>query len=125
MPRLRIRIEPKHLNDASLREGFSVLAHDDDAIQLVQAMGRLIESGDLGFWLSPRLMRKLKAFATEHHAEYGQQEVDDTLFLSWLEQGGNLEPNVRWDIESMPDNGGIYRILLEGGKRNESKNSTA
>lgn len=116
MPRLRIDISDDQLNDDRLREGLSVLVSDKDAIQLLKVIGRLMRTGDLGFWLSPRIMRKLRAFATEQHrvSSLGTAEVDDTLFLSWLQQGGIMEPTLRWEIESLPNNGGIYKILLTG-----------
>lgn len=40
----------------------------------------------------------------------------------WLR--GGIQPNVRWEIESLPDNGVIYHILLKGGKNDESQNHT-
>lgn len=122
MPRLKLEIEEQQLDDHRLREGFSGLASDDDAIRFVKAMGHLMKSGDLAFWLSPRLMRKVTAFATEQQGERGQGvvEVDDTVFFSWLQQVGSIEPDLRWEVESLPNNGGIYRILLRGGKNEES-----
>ena len=27
-----------------------------------------------------------------------------------------MEPSVRWEVESLPNNGGIYKMLLKGGK---------
>jgi len=36
----------------------------------------------------------------------------------WLRGGAEL--NIRWEIETLPDNGGIYQFLLKGGKKNES-----
>jgi hypothetical protein len=118
MPRLKIKIDDQQLNDDQLREGLSGFVSNNDAVGFVKAMGHLMKSGDLAFWLSPRLMRKLKAFAVEKQAESSQvvAEVDDTLFLSWLQRGGSLEPNLRWEMESLPNNGGIYRMLLEGGQ---------
>lgn len=88
-------------------------------------MGHLIKSGDLGFWLSPRLMWKLKAFAAEQQGESSQcmGKIDDTLFLSWLQQGGSMEPNLRWEVESLPNNGGIYKILLRGGQKEKGSHS--
>jgi len=32
---------------------------------------------------------------------------------------GGRELNVRWEIETLPDKGGIYEFLLKGGKNNE------
>lgn len=127
MPRLRITIDDEPLEDGQLREGLSFLASDGDAMKLVKAIFRLIECGDLGFWLSPRLMRKLKAFAAEQRGEssQGMGEVNDTLFLSWLEQGGSMEPNLRWEVESLPNNGGIYRILLQGGQNEKGSHNNS
>ena len=36
----------------------------------------------------------------------------------WLRGGAEL--NIHWEIETLPDNGGIYQFLLKGGKNNES-----
>lgn len=121
MPRLKIEIDDQQLTDDRLRAGLSGFVSDDDAIKLIKAMGHLIKGGDLGFWLSPRLIRKLKAFAAEQQGEktQGMAEVDDTLFLSWLQQGGSMEPNLHWEVESLPNNGGIYKILLTGGRNEE------
>ena len=118
MPRLKVVVDEQQLRENELREGFSLLASDDNTVELVKAIGHLLVNGDLGFWLSPRLMRKLKAFATEQQqaSSKGMGEIDDKLFLSWLQQGGNMEPDLRWEVESLPDNGSIYKILLEGGK---------
>jgi hypothetical protein len=120
MSRLILQVEGEPLKDDQLREGLSYFLSNDDAFRILKAMVRLMESGDLSFWTSTRLMHRLRAFAAEVQAEQCQQQVDGALLLSWLEQGGNLEPNVRWEIQSLPDNGGIYRTLLEGGKKNES-----
>lgn len=121
MPRLKIHVDDQQLNDDRLREGLSDFVSHKDAIQLVKAMGHLIKSGDLGFWLSPRLIRKLRASATKQHSEsnHGTAKVDDTLFLSWLLQGGSMERNLHWEVESLPNNGGIYKILLTGGENEE------
>jgi hypothetical protein len=35
----------------------------------------------------------------------------------WLFSGREL--NIRWQIETLSDNGGIYEFLLRGGKNNE------
>ncbi len=32
---------------------------------------------------------------------------------------GGRELNIRWEIETLPDNGGVYEFLLKGGKTNE------
>jgi len=37
----------------------------------------------------------------------------------WL--SGYRELNIRWEIETLPDNGGIYEFLLKGGKNNGDK----
>ena len=120
MSKLILQVEGEPLKDEQLQDGLSHFLSNDDAFRVLKATVHLMESGDLSFWTSNRLMHRLKAFAVELQAEQGQQQVDGALLLSWLEQGGNLEPNVRWEIESLPDNGGIYHILLEGGKKNES-----
>ena len=36
----------------------------------------------------------------------------------WLRGGAEL--NIHWEIETLPDNRGIYQFLLKGGKKNES-----
>lgn len=121
MPRLKIEVDDQQLNDEELRKGLSGFVSDDDAIQLAKAIGHLMKSRDLGFWLSPRLMRKLKAFAAAQQGEDSQdvRDVSDKLFLSWLRQGGSMELNLRWEVESLPHNGGIYRMLMEGGQDEE------
>jgi len=122
MPRLKIEIGDDQLKDDQLRQKLSELVSDNDAFKLVQAMGHLMRSQDLGFWLSPRLMRKLRTFATEQHGEISEitREVDDMLFLLWLRQGGSMEPSFRWEVESLPNNGGIHRIILERGQNEKS-----
>ncbi len=122
MPRLKIEIGEDQLKDDQIRQGLSELVSDNDAFKLVQAMGHLMRSQDLGFWLSPRLMRKLRIFATEQRGEISEVtgEVYDRLFLLWLRQGGSIEPNVKWEVESLPNNGGIYRIIMEGGSNEKS-----
>ncbi len=115
MPRLRLEIGEQPPNEAELREGFATLASDEGLIRFIKAMLNLIESGNLGFWLSPQLMRKLKAFAAHQQGESSQsaEQINDTLFLSWLQQGGSMEPHIHWEVESLPNNGGIYRILMK------------
>ena len=103
------------------------MASDSNAMRIVTAMAFLMRSGDLGCWLSPRLMRRLKAFASRQDGDAIKNvsdEVDDTIFLSWLEQVGSMEPNVQWEVESLLSNGGIYKILLKGDKKDESQNGT-
>lgn len=36
----------------------------------------------------------------------------------WLRDSSG--PSIRWEIDTLPDNGGIYQFLLKGGKKNES-----
>lgn len=120
MSKLILQVEGEPLGDDQLREVLSHFLSNDDAFRVLKAMVRLMESGDLTFWVSTRLIHRLSAFTAEGQAEHAQRQVDGTVLLSWLEQGGNLEPNVRWEIQSLPDNGGIYRTLLKGGKKNES-----
>ena len=93
-----------------------------EGIRAAKAIAHLIKSGDLCIRLSARLERKLRAFAAEQYEDSGQgmREVDDALFLSWLRQGGSIEPTVRWEIESLPNNGGIYRMLMKGGQDGKS-----
>jgi len=33
---------------------------------------------------------------------------------------GGAELNIHWEVETLPDNGGIYQFLLKGGRQNES-----
>jgi len=54
-----------------------------------------LKSSDYGGWVISRL-----------------QEIK-----KWLLGGRHL--NIRWEIETLPDNGGIYEFLLKGGKHNE------
>ena len=121
MPRLKLNVSDQEL--AELPEQFRDIASDSNAMRIVMAMAFLMKSGDLGYWLSPRLMRRLKTFASRQDGNAIKNvsgEVDDTIFLSWLEQGGSIEPNVQWEVEPLPNNGGIYKILLNGGKKDES-----
>ena len=62
------------------------------------------------------------SFAAERQEEGIQRtgEVDDELFLAWLLQGGSMESNFKWEVASLPDNGGIYRIILKGGQNEKS-----
>jgi len=118
MPRLRLQIGDQQPTGAELREGFATLASDKEFMRVMEAMLNLINSGHLGFWLSPQLMRRLKAFAAHQQGESSQsaEQKNDTLFLSWLQQAGSMEPHIDWKVESLPNNGGIYRMLLQGGK---------
>ena len=122
MPRLKIKINDQQLDDDRLRGDLSGLASDNDGIKLIKTMWHMMKSEDLDFWLSPRLMRRLKAFAAEQQEEGSQRtgEVDDELFLAWLLQGGSMESSFKWEVESLPDNGGIYRIILKGGQNEKS-----
>lgn len=121
MPKLKLEINEQELHDYRFREGLLDFVSDDDAIRFVEAMLRLMESGDLAFWLSPKLVRRVMAFAAEQQEENseGIGEIDHALFASWLLQVGSMEPNVRWEVESLPNNGGIYRMLLRGGKNED------
>ena len=125
MPKLKLEINEQELHDARLREGLLDFVSDDDAIRFVKAMLRLMGSGDLAFWLSPKLVRRVMAFAAEQQEENneGIGEIDQALFTSWLLQVGSIEPNVRWEVESLPNNGGIYRMLLQGGKNEDVHNN--
>jgi hypothetical protein len=118
MPRLKIEIGEDQLKDDRIRQGLSELVSDNEAFKLIQAMGHLMRSQDLGFWLSPRLMRRLKAFAAEQQEEGNQRtgDIDDELFLAWILQGGSMESSFNWKVASLSDNGGIYRIILKGGQ---------
>lgn len=118
MPRLKMDIHDQQLSDEQLREGLWGFASDDEVFQVLKTMARLMTGGDLGFWLSPRLMRKLRDFAAEQERQSceGADQVDDALFLSWLQQVGSIEPKPHWEVQYLPDNGGIYRRLLEGGQ---------
>ena len=122
MPRLGIKINDQQIDDDRLRRDLSGLTSDSDGIKLIKAMWHMMKSRDLDFWLSPRLMRRLKAFAAEQQEEGSQrtEEVDDELFLAWLLQGGSMESSFKWEVESLPDNGGIYRIIMKGGRDEKS-----
>ena len=122
MPRLKIKINDQQLDDDRLRGDLSGLASDNDGIKLIKTMWHMMKSEDLDFWLSPRLMRRLKAFAAEQQEDGSQrtEDVDDELFLAWLLQGGSMESSFKWEVESLPDNGGIYRIILKGGQNEKS-----
>ena len=120
MSRLIIQVDGEPLKDKQLREGLSDFLSNDEAFRILKATLRLLQSGDLSFWLSTRLMRELRAFAAELWGEHNKKQIDDTLFLSWLQQRGILGPNIRWEIQSLPDNGGVYRTLFKGGKNYES-----
>jgi hypothetical protein len=102
-----------------LREGLLAFVSNNDGIRFAKAMGQLMKSGDLAFWLSARLMQRVRAFTAEQQGESSLsvgKKVDGIVFVSWLLQVGSMEPNLRWEVESLPNNGGIYRILLEGGQ---------
>ncbi len=122
MPRLKIKINDQQLDDDRLRGDLSGLASDDDGIKLIKTMWHMMKSEDLDFWVSPRLMRRLKAYAAEQQEKGSQRtgEVDDELFLAWLLQGGSMESSFKWEVESLSDNGGIYRIILKGGQNEKS-----
>ena len=126
MPRLKIKINDQQLDDDRLRGDLSGLASDNDGIKLIKTMWHMMKSEDLDFWLSPRLMRRLKAFAAEQQEEDSQRtgEVDDELFLAWLLQGGSMESSFKWQVASLPDNGEIYRIILKGGQNEKSAHNT-
>ena len=116
MPRVIIKIDGQQSNDEILQEGLSTIASNMDAMQFVRTMVNLMKSGDLGFWLSTRMARKIKALGHEQQRRDSQSigEIDEESFISFLQQGGSLEPNLRWEIESLPNNGGIYKTLLKG-----------
>jgi len=118
MPRVIMKMDGQQSNDEILQEGLSTIASNVEAMRLVKTMLNLMKSGDLGFWLSTRMARKIKALGQEHQGRSSQntQEIDEESFLLFLQQGGSLEPNVHWEVESLPNNGGIYRMLLQGGK---------
>jgi len=122
MPRLKIEINDQQLDDDRLRGDLSGLASANNGIKIIKTMWHMMKSEDLDFWLSPCLMRRLKAFAAEQQEEGGQRtgEVDDELFLAWLLQGGSMESSFKWEVESLSDNGGIYRIILKGGQNEKS-----
>ena len=122
MPRVMVNLDGQQLNDETLQEGLSAAASHGDALRFVKAMLNLITSGDLGFWLSTRLARKVKAQGQEHRRKSSQstREIDEESFLSFLQQEGSIEPNVRWEVESLPNNGGMYRIILKGGQNEKS-----
>ena len=121
MPIVTIHLNEQQPNDDELWEALSTLASDEDSRRVVMTMIRLMRERQLALWVSPRLMRKLKAFAAQHQegSRPVSGKVDDTLFVLWLQQGGSMEPNLQWEVEALPDNGGIYRILLEGGQHEE------
>jgi hypothetical protein len=118
MPRVIMKMDGQQSNDEILQEGLSTIASNVEAMQFVKTMLNLMKSGDLGFWLSTRMARKIKALGQEQQRRDSQSigEIDEESFISFLQQGGSLEPNVRWEVESLPNNGGIYRILLKEGK---------
>ena len=52
-------------------------------------------------------------------SRHGRWVVDRLKDMKrWLH--GDRELSVRWEVETLPDNGGIYQFLLKGGKKNES-----
>jgi hypothetical protein len=105
-----------------LREGLLAFVSNNDGIRLTKAVGQLMKSGDLAFWLSARLMRRVRAFTAEQQGESSLsvgKKVDGIVFVSWLLQVGSMEPSLRWEVESLPNNGAIYRMLMEGGQDEE------
>lgn len=121
MPRLKMEVDDYQLNDGRLQKELPSFFSNNEAAKLIKSIGHLMKTMDLELWISPRLMRKLKAFAARQkgRSEQGMEDVDDTVFLSWLQQVGSMEPNLQWEVESMQDNGGVYRILFEGIKEEE------
>ena len=61
-----------------------------------------------------------RALSGTHYGQWVAMRLKEVK--RWLR--GGIQPNVRWEIESLPDNGGIYHILLKGGKNDESQNHT-
>jgi len=117
---LDLHLDDEELDDKQLRESLSRFISNDDDFRLLKRLLHLMQSRDLRFSLSPRLSRELKASARNENAGRSRQEIDGTAFLQWLEVRGKVEPNIRWEIDTLPDNGGIYRMLLEGGRKDES-----
>jgi len=118
MPRLRIKLDDPQPNDRELQDGLSTLTTNAEAMQFVKTMFSLLKSGELGFWLSPRLARKVKALVLQRQGinSPSTQDVDEEAFMLFLQQGGNIEPDLRWEVESLNDNGAIYRNILKGGR---------
>jgi len=120
VPRLKLDIDDSLLSTDGIRLTLIRASSDAGTVKLFTTVARLVKSGDLAVWLSPRLMRKLNAYANQSAENtYGSTQVDDALLLSWLRAGGTVEPKVKWQVEPLPDNGGIYRILLSGGANEE------
>jgi hypothetical protein len=117
VPRLDLQVHAQDLSEEDLRRGILFVASDTKAMEFEMAMVRLMKSGDFGYYLSARLVKALKSYGAKKGTRAGGEEpaeVDAMLFFSWLEEVGSMEPPVKWDIESLPDNGGIYRMLLQG-----------
>jgi hypothetical protein len=56
------------------------------------------------------------ALAGGRYGEWVANRIDE--MKRWLCSGAEM--NIHWDIETLPDNRGIYQFLLKGGKKNES-----
>ena len=115
MARLRINVDAT-LGEDALREGLASLASHDEGMRLIKTLVGLVTTGDLSLCLSGRITKKLKAFAIKQQGRGSTEEIDDELFLSWLQQEGSVEPHLEWEIECLRNSEGIYRIVLEGSE---------
>ena len=86
MARLRLNINSQDLSE--LPRQLRGLASDSEAMRIVMAMALLIKDGDLGFWLSKRLERRVKALSQQPQVNSSQstREIDEEAFLLFLPQ---------------------------------------
>ena len=123
MPKVMLQISEVP-SEVELRESFAALLSEEEFMRFMKEILDLVSTGDLGFWLSPQLVRKVKVFGSKEQGEAGKGsgEVNGTQFLSWLLKGGTMQLRIDWRVEDLPSNSGIYRILLEGGSHGKSIN---
>lgn len=93
------------------KQASSVLNSGEDADRLICAYQAALHSGD---------ELKVKSIdgvlIASHHGRWVAERLKE--IKRWLRGGSDL--NIRWEIDTLPDNGGIYRMLLKGGKKDES-----
>ncbi len=83
----------------------------EDADRLLGAYDTILRSRD-----APTVNSIDSVLTGSQHGHWVADRLKD--MKRWLR--GGTELNVRWEVETLPDNGGIYQFLLKGGKKNES-----
>ncbi len=93
------------------KQASSLLHTEEDADRLLDAYDTILRSRD-----APTVNSIDSVLTGSQHGHWVADRLKD--MKRWLR--GGTELNVRWEIETLPDNGGIYQFLLKGGKKNES-----